>query len=101
MWGTPTTAQWMERIGVQRAKRMLLTGDLISGKQAVEWYVGVPRATRRHWPGSGLTSLGSRAHRGLCLESAPAHLLDIAFENLLERCAFRFGRRRVFGLGAE
>ena len=24
-------------------------------------------------------------HRGLCLESAPAHLLDIAFENLLER----------------
>ena len=29
----------MERIGVQRAKRMLLTGDLISGKQAVEWSV--------------------------------------------------------------
>jgi len=37
VWGTPTTALWMERIGVQRAKRLLFTGDLITGKQAVEW----------------------------------------------------------------
>ena len=80
----------MERIGVQRAKRMLLTGDLITGKQAVEWYDGAgARSTSRRALMRRSPPLGARSpapgRRGLCLESAPAHLLDIAFENLLER----------------
>lgn len=37
VWGSPTTALWTHRIGVQRAKRLLLTGDSISGEQAAEW----------------------------------------------------------------
>lgn len=37
VWGSPTTALWAHRIGVQRAKRLLLTGDSISGAQAAEW----------------------------------------------------------------
>ncbi len=32
--GCPTTAMWVYRIGAERAKRMLLTGDLISGAEA-------------------------------------------------------------------
>ncbi|MEQ8695831.1 MAG: crotonase/enoyl-CoA hydratase family protein, partial [Bauldia litoralis] len=28
-WGCPTTAMWVYRVGAERAKRMLLTGDLI------------------------------------------------------------------------
>jgi enoyl-CoA hydratase len=61
VWGVPTTALWAHRIGPARAKRMLLTGDSISGTTAVEW--------------------------GLASEAAPAAELDRRFEALLERVA--------------
>ncbi|HMC06172.1 MAG TPA: crotonase/enoyl-CoA hydratase family protein [Solirubrobacterales bacterium] len=61
VWGAPTTALWAWRIGPARAKRLLLTGDSISGRQAAEW--------------------------GLATESAPANELDERFEALLERVA--------------
>jgi enoyl-CoA hydratase len=35
VWGCPTTAMWIYRIGAERAKRMLLTGDLIDAREAV------------------------------------------------------------------
>jgi enoyl-CoA hydratase len=57
----PTTALWAHRIGPARAKRLLLTGDSISGERAVEW--------------------------GLASESAPAAELDARFEALVERVA--------------
>ena len=34
VWGIPTTAMWVYRVGAERAKRMLLTGDLITGTEA-------------------------------------------------------------------
>ena len=34
VWGCPTTAMWIYRLGPERAKRMLLTGDLIDGTEA-------------------------------------------------------------------
>ena len=34
VWGTPTTAMWIYRLGPERAKRMLFTGDKISGSEA-------------------------------------------------------------------
>jgi enoyl-CoA hydratase len=37
VWGCPTTAHWLYRLGPERAKRLLLTGDLIDGKTAKEW----------------------------------------------------------------
>jgi enoyl-CoA hydratase len=61
VWGVPTTALWAWRIGPARAKRLLLTGDSITGAEAVEW--------------------------GLASESAPAGELDERFEGLLERVA--------------
>lgn len=36
VWGCPTTAMWIYRLGMERAKRMLFTGDLITGVEAVE-----------------------------------------------------------------
>src|SRR5215208_4260274 len=60
-WGVPTTALWSHRIGDQRAKRLLFTGDLITGAQALEW--------------------------GLAVEAPPAAELDERFEALLERIA--------------
>jgi enoyl-CoA hydratase len=61
VWGVPTTALWAWRIGPARAKRLLLTGDSITGAEAAEW--------------------------GLATEAAPADRLDERFEGLLERVA--------------
>jgi enoyl-CoA hydratase len=60
-WGVPTTALWADRIGAQRAKRLLFTGDLISGAEAHEW--------------------------GLAIEAPPAAELDERFDALVERIA--------------
>jgi len=61
VWGSPTTALWASRVGPQRAKRLLLTGDCLSGTEAVEW--------------------------GLAIEAAPLTKLHERFEILLERIA--------------
>jgi enoyl-CoA hydratase len=61
VWGVPTTAIWAHRIGIERAKRLLFTGDCLSGAEAVEW--------------------------GLATEAAPAERLDQRFDALLERTA--------------
>jgi enoyl-CoA hydratase/carnithine racemase len=36
VWGTPTTAMWVYRMGLERAKRYLLTGDEITAPKAAE-----------------------------------------------------------------
>jgi enoyl-CoA hydratase len=61
VWGSPTTALWAARLGPMRAKRLLLTGDSLTGEQAAEW--------------------------GLATEAVPAEELDERFEWLLERVA--------------
>jgi enoyl-CoA hydratase len=61
VWGTPTTMLWAYRLGPQRAKRLLFTGDLITGREALDW--------------------------GLAIEAPPAAELDDAFEALVERIA--------------
>ncbi|QIT56498.1 crotonase/enoyl-CoA hydratase family protein [Aquisalimonas sp. 2447] len=48
VWGCPTTAMWVYRLGAERAKRMLLTGDRITGSEAERLgliYRAVPSAT--------------------------------------------------------
>jgi enoyl-CoA hydratase len=37
VWGSPTTAMWFYRVGLERAKRLLLTGDPMDGPTAVDW----------------------------------------------------------------
>ncbi len=34
VWGSPTTAMWIYRLGLEWAKRLLLTGDAVDGKTA-------------------------------------------------------------------
>ena len=36
VWGTPTTAMWVYRLGLEQAKRHLLTGDEIPAQRAAE-----------------------------------------------------------------
>ncbi len=61
VWGVPTTAMWAHRLGPQRAKRLLFTGDLITGSQALDW--------------------------GLAIEAPPPAELDKRFEALVDRIA--------------
>lgn len=61
VWGSPTTSLWFHRIGLEKAKRLLFTGDCLSGREAKDW--------------------------GLAIECAPADQLDARFEALLERIA--------------
>ncbi len=41
VWGSPTTSLWAERLGPQRAKRLLFTGDSLSGAEALEWGLAI------------------------------------------------------------
>ncbi len=41
VWGSPTTSMWAFRLGPQRAKRLLFTGDCLSGAQALEWGLAI------------------------------------------------------------
>ncbi len=41
VWGSPTTSLWAHRVGAQRAKRLLFTGDSLSGTEAVEWGLAI------------------------------------------------------------
>lgn len=34
VWGCPTTAMWIYRVGAEKAKRMMFTGDKITGLEA-------------------------------------------------------------------
>ena len=48
VWGCPTTAMWVYRLGAEKAKRILLTGDLVTGAEAKAMglvYDSVPAAT--------------------------------------------------------
>jgi enoyl-CoA hydratase len=61
VWGCPTTAMWVHRLGPEKAKRMMFTGDKISGAEA--------------------------AKMGLVLKSVPDEQLNAEVEALATRMA--------------
>ena len=61
VWGCPTTAMWVHRLGPEKAKRMMFTGDKVSGQEAAEM--------------------------GLVLKSVPDDQLDAEVEALAARMA--------------
>ncbi len=61
VWGSPTTSMWAYRLGPQRAKRLLFTGDSLSGAEALDW--------------------------GLAIEAPPPAELDARTETLVARIA--------------
>ena len=62
VWGAPTTMLWAHRLGPQRAKRLLFTGDCLTGAEALDW--------------------------GLAIDAPPPGELDERTEALVERIAF-------------
>jgi enoyl-CoA hydratase len=53
VWGCPTTAMWVYRLGAERAKRMLLTGDTIDGRTAADRGLVLDAAPPRDRGGGG------------------------------------------------
>jgi enoyl-CoA hydratase len=45
VWGSPTTSMWTYRLGPQRAKRLLFTGDSLSGAEALDWGLAIEAPT--------------------------------------------------------
>lgn len=45
VWGSPTTSMWTLRLGPQRAKRLLFTGDSLSGAEALDWGLAIEAPT--------------------------------------------------------
>lgn len=41
VWGVPAGGMWAHRVGDQRAKRLLFTGDTITGREAFEWGLAI------------------------------------------------------------
>lgn len=41
VWGIPAAGLWAHRLGDQRAKRLLFTGDSITGAQAADWGLAI------------------------------------------------------------
>jgi enoyl-CoA hydratase len=54
VWGSPTTAMWIYRLGLERAKRLLLTGDPIDGRTAVDWGLASQVVPERELDGAAL-----------------------------------------------
>jgi enoyl-CoA hydratase len=48
VWGSPTTSMWAHRLGPQRAKRLLFTGDSLSGVEALEWGLAIDAPAPEH-----------------------------------------------------
>jgi enoyl-CoA hydratase/carnithine racemase len=46
VWGSPTTSMWTYRLGSQRAKRLLFTGDSLSGAEALDWGLAIEAPAR-------------------------------------------------------
>jgi enoyl-CoA hydratase len=46
VWGCPSTGMWVHRIGPERAKRMLFTGDMIDGHTAKAWGLAIEAVPR-------------------------------------------------------
>jgi len=78
--GTPPNCMWVYHCGPQWAKRLLLTGDTISGKDA--------------------------AHIGLVMKSVPPELLDAEVTGLMKRLGridsdLLSGNKRIINIGLE
>ena len=71
VWGSPTTAMWFHRLGLERAKRLLLTGDAMSGTTAAEWGFASGAYPEDRLDAAAMALV--RADRAAARQPAPVH----------------------------
>jgi enoyl-CoA hydratase len=81
VWGSPTSMMWTYRLGLERSKRLLLTGDALDGVRAVEW--GLASET---YPESELDDAGlALAERVAQLPKNQLHMMKLLVNNVIEQ----------------
>jgi enoyl-CoA hydratase len=81
VWGSPTTAMWMYRLGLERSKRLLLTGDAIDGRRAVEWGLASEAVPAAELDDAGL----ALARRVALLPHNQAHMMKLLVNQAFEQ----------------
>jgi enoyl-CoA hydratase/carnithine racemase len=85
VWGSPTTSMWIYRLGLERAKRLLLTGDALDGRRAVEWGLASEAV-----PADELDDAGfALARRVALLPSNQLHMMKLLVNQAYEQMGLR------------
>jgi enoyl-CoA hydratase len=85
VWGSPTTAMWIYRLGLERAKRLLLTGDPIDGRRAVEWGLASESVPESEIDAAGL----ALAQRVAKLPANQLHMMKLLVNQAYEQMGLR------------
>jgi enoyl-CoA hydratase len=85
VWGSPTTAMWVYRLGLERAKRLLLTGDPLDGRRAVEWGLASEAVPADRLDEAGL----ALARRVALLPSNQLHMMKLLVNQSYEQMGLR------------
>jgi enoyl-CoA hydratase len=81
VWGSPTTSMWIYRLGLERAKRLLLTGDPLDGRRAAEWGLACEAA-----PADSVAEAASAlARRVALLPSNQLHMMKLLVNQAYEQ----------------
>jgi enoyl-CoA hydratase len=85
VWGSPTTSMWIYRLGLERAKRLLLTGDALDGRRAVEWGLASEAVPADELDDAGL----ALARRVALLPANQLHMMKLLVNQAYEQMGLR------------
>ncbi len=85
VWGSPTTSMWIYRLGLERAKRLLLTGDALDGRRAVEWGLASEAVPADELDAAGL----ALARRVALLPANQLHMMKLLVNQAYEQMGLR------------
>jgi enoyl-CoA hydratase len=85
VWGSPTTSMWVYRLGLERAKRLLLTGDALDGRTAVEWGLASQAAPAAELDAAAL----ALARRVALLPANQLHMMKLLVNQAYEQMGLR------------
>jgi len=81
VWGSPTTAMWTYRLGLERSKRLLLTGDALDGRTAADWGLASEAV-----PADELEETAAAlAHRVGRLPANQLHMMKLLINQVIEQ----------------
>ncbi|MDX6639145.1 MAG: enoyl-CoA hydratase [Solirubrobacteraceae bacterium] len=81
VWGSPTTAMWTYRLGLERSKRLLLTGDALDGATAAAWGLASEAVPADELDAAGL-ALARRVAR---LPANQLHMMKLLVNQVVEQ----------------
>src|SRR3954470_6912333 len=81
VWGSPTTAMWTYRLGLERSKRLLLTGDALDGRTAAAWGLASEAVPEDRLDEAGM----ERAQRVARLPANQLHMMKLLVNQTIEQ----------------